>query len=75
MELSVWPLIQGLDSPNREGSLEEMALELSFNGKTAHDSRRKNFFLCTWNKSDKGLEQEIKITRLPIRKLNSLSIH
>ena len=33
VQLSAWPPIQGLSSPNREDYLEEMAFELSFNGK------------------------------------------
>lgn len=35
----------------------------------------RRLFLCTWNKPDKGSEQETKITRLSFRKLNSQSIH
>lgn len=33
VHLSAWPLLQGLYSPNREDYLEEMAFELSYNGK------------------------------------------
>jgi len=52
-----------------------MALKLSCSAKPARGSRRKKVFVCTWKKPDKGLEQETKLTRLPIRNLNSLSIH
>lgn len=75
MQLSVWPLIQDLYSLNREYYLEEMTLKLSFNAKTAHDNRRKKAVFMHMEQPGKGLEQETKITRLSIRKLNSLSIH